>query len=159
MKDDADSELKFQDYKRRTPLHYAVLSNKRPVVELILSIPKANNELEVIETQDYADRAALHIAAINERVEALDVLLTNGANLDAIDEFKNTPLHLAAKYGSVGAAKMILIARRDDVVIARYVNAKNYKGKTAVHLAHKNLYVLQLLIDAKGDEERCIVLL
>ncbi|KEF57146.1 uncharacterized protein A1O9_07336 [Exophiala aquamarina CBS 119918] len=55
-------------------------------------------------------------------------LLRSGANLDALDDQDRTPLHMAAKFGDLNVAKILLKARaRTDI--------KTRQGNTVVHEA------------------------
>ena len=49
---------------------------------------------------DAAGKTALHWAASVNNVEAVNILLQNGANRDAQDDKDETPLYLAAREGS-----------------------------------------------------------
>lgn len=42
----------------------------------------------------------LHWAAFRDNVEMARILLENGAQIDEINEFGHTPLHLAGYYGN-----------------------------------------------------------
>ncbi|KAH8076671.1 SET domain-containing protein [Aureococcus anophagefferens] len=50
----------------------------------------------------------LHVAAIWDNDRAMRALLKKQADVAAVDELRRTPLHLAAHYGGVAAAKLLL---------------------------------------------------
>jgi ankyrin repeat protein len=50
-----------------------------------------------ISAGDYDGRTALHLAASEGQVKATELLLTNGANVNAADRFGNTPLQDAER--------------------------------------------------------------
>ena len=74
-------------------------------------------------------RTALHIAGwLNHTMACCDVLIAAGANINARDDWGNTPLHLAAEQGA-GRVVVGLVragAKIDDI---------NHEGKTALHVA------------------------
>jgi len=86
----------------------------------------------------------LHVAAGNGATETVKVLLANGAVVDAVDAYSNTPLLNAAMNGW------------DDVVVllldkGASVTAVDAQGRTPVHLAATNGHgnIISLLL-AKG---------
>ncbi|WP_264688090.1 ankyrin repeat domain-containing protein [Wolbachia endosymbiont (group A) of Sympetrum striolatum] len=70
----------------------------------------------------------LHSAAKNGHADVVNALIQNGANVNAEDNFKSTPLHNAARNGHIDTVK-VLIAKGTDV------NAKDQDGWTPLHLA------------------------
>ncbi|XP_037481740.1 E3 ubiquitin-protein ligase XB3-like [Triticum dicoccoides] len=58
----------------------------------------------------YDRLSPLHIAAANGRLEALSMFLDRGAQLDAVDRHKQTPLMLAAMHGKIGCVVKLLQA-------------------------------------------------
>ena len=53
----------------------------------------------------------LHLAVLQGREEAVDVLLRNGASVTAVDEDFNTPLHFAAAEGHRRIASALIRVR------------------------------------------------
>ncbi|VAH12728.1 unnamed protein product [Triticum turgidum subsp. durum] len=58
----------------------------------------------------YDRLSPLHIAAANGRLEALSMFLDRGAQPDAVDRHKQTPLMLAAMHGKIGCVLKLLQA-------------------------------------------------
>lgn len=64
-------------------------------------INKARNAREIVNTVDNAGYSPLHYAARNGHVDICDMLLKNGAHIDAETRSgKATPLHKAAAAGN-----------------------------------------------------------
>lgn len=79
---------------------------------------------------DKAGFTPLHFAAQNWHLEAAVVLLEGGAEVDARNQWGNTPLW-AAVFNSKGRGELIDLLRRSGAD----PRATNLKGKTPVELA------------------------
>ncbi|QQR49310.1 ankyrin repeat domain-containing protein [bacterium] len=155
-----------------TPLHMAVNSNNIECVKALASVPNINlNQLsatwhtpfsiaveqgktecmreligagvDVNTTEDFDGATALHNAASFDYLSTrTSVLLELGANIHAVDNDNNTPLHIAACNGQVDVLKELLSHGAD-------ANARNNQGKTALHLAARNdkFLCLQALLE------------
>ena len=78
-----------KDQNGFTPLHRAIQSNRKDIVEL-LTAQGANIEMATL-----SGTRPLHIAAFNGFIEIAEFLIKNGATLDVKDSEGSTPLHLA----------------------------------------------------------------
>lgn len=106
-------------------LHVAAAMNRVDMMEIIcLSYVDLN--LNAVDTQC---RTALHIAALEGHVEAIQFLVSVGADVDATDREGWTPLHFAAEGGHLPAVERLV----GHAVFAKY--AVNRDGKTAFGLA------------------------
>jgi ankyrin repeat protein len=76
----------------------------------------------------YAGFVPLHLAVIKNSEAMVQLLLSEGANVDATTGFGSSPLHFAAQKGSTGIAKLLIDKGAD-------VTALNNKGKTPLDLA------------------------
>ena len=76
----------------------------------------------------------------------LDSLIKNGEDVNAIDKNKDTPLHLASRYGKLELVKLLIEHGAD-------MNVKNNYGKTPLHWAIKNnnLEMAKLLVENGAD--------
>ena len=86
------------------------------------------------------------IAAQNECVDALRLLLASGADAWAADEGGRTPIFAAAEQGSVGAVSVLIEAGADT-------NVPDLQGRTPVFAAASanKIDVLQMLLNAGAD--------
>jgi len=73
-------------------------------------------------------QTALHFAAGRGQTGLLQLLVDQGANVNAIDQPGNTPLHRAVENGDLIAAGILLDKGAD-------VNAKDFANNTTLHLA------------------------
>ncbi|KAI5008451.1 hypothetical protein ZWY2020_009499 [Hordeum vulgare] len=90
------------DDKGRTPLVYAVMSEKIAIVKCLLDHGADPDKA------DEAGLTPLHSAAGIGDCEIIELLLAKGAYVDPIAEEIGTPLHLATKEQQVGAMKTLL---------------------------------------------------
>jgi hypothetical protein len=86
-------------------------------------------------------RTPLHSATAGGHTEIAELLIDNGADVNANEDYGWTPLHLAAKYGHREVAEL-LIAKGADM------NAKKKDGWTPLHLAalYGHTEIVELLI-------------
>lgn len=111
---------------------------------------KLVNSQNVNSVDDETGRTALHFAANYDLGDVVELLLKNGANVNAVDNDLNTPLHYAAKHGihhdfSLSTTK--LSANHFDWNLGyeaivnelvdnwANVNLPNADGETALHFA------------------------
>src|SRR5512136_926651 len=87
-------------------------------------------------------RPVLHWAAENGLTDIAAQLLDLGSDVDATDNFSNTPLHLAVRHP---AMVELLLAR------GARVDARNAFGNTPLHLAVGDKRVVELLLAAGAD--------
>ena len=69
-----------------------------------------------VSTRDEFGNTPLHIAARMGEIDHVELLIANGANVDAIGEDGATPLHDAAGYGRVAVVKALLAAGANTAV-------------------------------------------
>ena len=81
-----------------------------------------------VRLKDAGGRTLLHAAALARGVEALQLVLERGGDVNAADREGQTPLHAAVSVLNHGAATQLLQRRCD-------VQAKNGRGETALHVA------------------------
>ncbi|TYZ61657.1 hypothetical protein PybrP1_010656 [[Pythium] brassicae (nom. inval.)] len=130
----------------------AIMKGHRDVVELLLD---AGAEVGALKTPDR--NSPLHEAAFRDEPEIIRVLLAKiqlkgnqsvSALVDLQNQFGNTPLHIAARTGSVGCVTRLLEADAK-------VSLTNVNGSGPLHHAcyceRPNLAVVKLLVAAGAD--------
>ena len=165
---DAGADANAQDNSGRTPLHASIATDAQGVFHILLKNRATNLnaktfdgttplilgarlaiegvveqliEAEVdVNCADEHGKTALHWAASVNNVEAVNVLLANGANRDAQDSKDQTPLFMAAREGSYQAARALLdhCANRD---------IQDHMDRLPIHVAQERLHqdIVQLL--------------
>lgn len=141
----ADVNKRSNDNKC-SPLHYAVLMDNLPMVQLLLEY-KAD-----VNITDSGNQTPLHYVSLHSRKkhEICMLLLENGADCNAADIHGHTPLHLALKKRSLYTVKMLLDYGADITDINRL-------GMTSLHFAaqnHLHIDVLEFMLDRGFDIER-----
>ena len=112
------------DAQWETPLRYAVLNRNLQLVELLL----ANGATRSIDAVPAA-KLPLFAAVINNMLPIAELLLKHGAQQDA-DFGLGTPLHMAAREGYAGMARLLL--QHGDI---SYIKKVNRRGNTVLHRA------------------------
>ena len=118
---------KWQDIAGWTPLHFAARSNRKEIVELLITVGADVN----VEADN--GLTPLHNAAANADKEVAELLIAEGSDVNAKDIAEWTPLHYAAGRGNKEVGEL-LIANGADV------NAKKKYGYTPLDLAIKYKY-------------------
>lgn len=72
--------------------------------------------------------SALHRAVLRGHMDIVDLLISNGANVDLKSESGDTALHYAAQKNHIGIAEMLLKNGAD-------INLKGYRGLVPLHFA------------------------
>ena len=98
---------------------------------------------DLVNVPDYDKNTPLHLAAVRNYPETIDLLLSKGANVNAQNAVKMTPLHLAAKAGYVEAVKSLLKAKpqldvKDDRDFTPLVWAEKTHNDEVVELLRKS---------------------
>ncbi|XP_034943664.1 putative ankyrin repeat protein RF_0381 [Chelonus insularis] len=106
-------------------LHFAAAGQDFEIIELLLTKGTCPND------RDYSDRTPLHILCNQlacPRAEVLKLFLQYGADIDALDIHKKTPLFYACKRGHLKAVKALLAHHAK-------VNHVDVFGMTPVYVA------------------------
>jgi ankyrin repeat protein len=125
LENGADSDLTFQDAKRRFPLHCAVESHSLPLVEAMLGggMLSASYLRIMLREKTALGQTVFHVAAATGSAEVLSLLLATlptdnpelrAAQLDAVqDSCGMTPLMIAATAGSLACTTLLLDSDAD----------------------------------------------
>lgn len=115
-----------QDELRRSPLHWACATGKKPLAELLLKRPKRPRA--DVHAVDVREKTCLHMAASHGREDIVEMLISYGADVNAKSDGGWRPIHNACEKGSEKIVRILLDHSAD-------VNAKLLNGATPLHLA------------------------
>uniref|UniRef100_A0A0G4HR46 Uncharacterized protein n=1 Tax=Chromera velia CCMP2878 TaxID=1169474 RepID=A0A0G4HR46_9ALVE len=184
---DAGADTMSRDQFSDTPLHIAAQQNNTDAIRLLVreaGVPvdvrsdrslansslitpdnttdagtTGNVRLEVVSSFVF-QQTPLHMATGRSNIEAIDVLLDLGADINAVDEHQNTPIHVAAQRdspavitrliargaspnarGSAGVTPLMhaVMSGSDGVVEAFLENGANVNAETDVGLTALDL--------------------
>ncbi|XP_063838739.1 ankyrin repeat domain-containing protein 39 [Ostrinia nubilalis] len=132
--------LSEMDWERG--LWYAAFNGDIERVNALIS--KASNIKDTVNAPDNSGYTALHYAARNGHTDVCDILIKNGACIDAQTKSgKATPLHKAAAAGNTTAVKFLIDS-------GATVDMQDVDGQTALHKALENnkFELVRILLDA-----------
>jgi ankyrin repeat protein len=107
------------------PLFEAISCEATPTAETRSRIHSPSTSLS--NMVDCVGRSSLHLAAMNGNTSIVNLLLSNGANIDLADKDGNTPLHLAINCRHEDVTRILLYSRTNDPL--------DEFGKSSLHLA------------------------
>lgn len=119
------------------------LRNESLIFELLAYYPWLAMSID----EDFSHASALHFAAEAGYKNIVTVLLWNGANVDALDDYHHTPLSFAVEGGHHATVQLLLEAGA-QVNIKTRMNSPLTRGQTPLYEAVKyryHLIVAQLL--------------
>ncbi|GAU91550.1 hypothetical protein RvY_03782 [Ramazzottius varieornatus] len=137
-----------------TPIHNAARRASKKVLAFLLQSCAVPKDV-LLNLVDDENQTALHWAVNNGDVDTVQLLMENGASLDAQMYDKSTPLHLACAQGLIH-----VVQRMCEIVPARFrkiMEERDAQGMTCLHRAtmfdHRE--VCEFLLDkgAAIDEE------
>ena len=90
--------------------------------------------------------STLHIVTQLEATECLPILISNGVDINTVDDKDFSALHWGALTGNALCAEMLILAGAN-------INARNHQGDTALHLAARlgNFEYLTVLVAGGAD--------
>jgi ankyrin repeat protein len=142
---DAGVDLNCQDDSGSTSLSHACRCDD-PVVEIVAMLLEAGADTER-QVFGHGNWTALHLAAGNNTTtDVVKLLLEEGAQEDALNNSKETPLHLAASRSVLDIVRLLLEYDAN-------VDKQRADGRTPLHLAVANdlVDVVKILL----EEARC----
>uniref|UniRef100_A0A8C0IAS3 Ankyrin-1 n=1 Tax=Bubo bubo TaxID=30461 RepID=A0A8C0IAS3_BUBBB len=114
-----------------TPMHYAAIGGNTEIVKILLTSGKNKN----IDDRNIWRKTALHISAEHGHSDLINLLLSHGAAINALDSSKDTPLHCACKAGHFNAANSLVNWSQGEK--ANLLAANSLK-KTPLQVAESN---------------------
>lgn len=120
------------------------------VLERMLATPHLR-QAGLLRARDARDRTALYLAARHGHLQALDMLLLAGADLEARLHDGTTPLLSAAHHGRTAVAARLIAAGAD-------VRAPRKSGATPLYIAAQEGFVaiVSLLLDACAEVDTAL---
>ncbi|KAK9308975.1 hypothetical protein QLX08_001178 [Tetragonisca angustula] len=86
-----------------TALHHAASAGHPTMITALANVPKIE-----LNARDKKGQTPVHYACTQEHLEAVEVLIGLGANVDAQDSEANTPLHVATRTRHTAIAQLLL---------------------------------------------------
>ncbi|XP_062703206.1 ankyrin repeat domain-containing protein 12 isoform X2 [Aedes albopictus] len=141
-----------RDRNNRGALHYASSSR-----DIVAAASVAMVAPELIEQADEDGFTPLHLAVIQGNLQLVNLLLANGADVNALDNEGHSVVHWATVCGEVEALRVVLSAGADvstpdinggsPLHYAAQMCGANYEGKTARASAKLALEILGTLLN------------
>jgi ankyrin repeat protein len=143
------ADLSIADESGNTPIHVASSEGKLEVVKVFVN---SKGKFVVNIKNSLSGKSPIHYASCNGHPEVAAFLLANGADPIVVDNFGNTPLHVASLRGDIETIKLLLKPEYNVDV-----NKKNNGGDTPLYWASDNGHpeVVALLL-ANGADPRVV---
>ncbi|EAX92109.1 ankyrin repeat protein, putative [Trichomonas vaginalis G3] len=129
-------ELLISDTDKETLLHYAAFYNNVEGCEFLLNHFHAScddDEWPLHREKNRKGKTPLHLAAQRNSKEAAELLILNGAKVEAKTYQRETPLHEAAQYNSKETVDLLLSH-------GSKINAEDKLGNLPIHFATEFLH-------------------
>uniref|UniRef100_A0A7E4UQ68 Poly [ADP-ribose] polymerase n=1 Tax=Panagrellus redivivus TaxID=6233 RepID=A0A7E4UQ68_PANRE len=123
---------KAQNNKNITPVHTAAIN---PNANILKTVLKFEYDANLADTDGWH---TLHYAAVCDGSGPLSHLLSVKTPLTALNKQKESALHAAARVGRLENVKLLVEAAKKEGISEIFINAKNSKGYTPIHLAVEN---------------------
>jgi ankyrin repeat protein len=120
----------ISDYEGKYMLHYASERGNIPLVEYLCSVSNVG-----VALPDVTGRMPIHYAARSRRVQVIDILISNGANLNSVGANGWNPIHEAVIRDNVTA--IIHMRKLLESPIDFMLRATDQQGFTPLALAKK----------------------
>ncbi|MBS4163512.1 Uncharacterized protein PRO82_000815 [Candidatus Protochlamydia amoebophila] len=120
------------------PIHWAAKKGAYSVVKYLLDRIDRDNKKGLVNARGEYERTPLHMSVFNGRVQTTQLLIKEGANINAqasLDEHLLTPLHYSVIQGNIKMVKILTSYDKLDVCV------KDSKGYTPLYHAVTDGYV------------------
>ncbi|KAI3795446.1 hypothetical protein L1987_38101 [Smallanthus sonchifolius] len=133
------SHIHCRNSDTETPAYVAAREGRVDILRFMIDFVKRMNEdVESIITRIKDNHNALHIAIQNHHIEVIFLLIEEIPQLaNRMNEFKESPLYLAAERGYFGVVELILKKCKE-------ISFEGRNGKSALHAA--------VISDSGGEE-------
>ena len=117
---------------------------------LVWSLPWHTYLLTLLERKKHSVFTYSILTSYSNSDVVVKYLLEHSSDPNAVDESKNTPLHLAARDGFINIVRLLVESSKD---VKSYVNSRNSNQDTALHLAAREgkCEVVKVLINFSSD--------
>jgi serine/threonine-protein phosphatase 6 regulatory ankyrin repeat subunit A len=117
-----------RDYAGRSLLHFAAQRGNTAILKYFLSLPHDAG----LKIRDISGQSVLHYAVHSKRTEVIDLLISNGADINVVDKKGRTILHCAAVKNNLAAIeRVVALVGRDSLYL------RDHYGRTPAELAHR----------------------
>ncbi len=134
------ADLNKQNNRGTTPLHETAYSNNKMIAELLIS---KGVDLEIKNKSNYTPLAAL--TRSNSNFEVAEVLVRNGANINAPWTDGSTPLYYAALYSDDRIIDLLLDHKAD------FDTTQNLRYMIYATASRGHLRLFKTIVDRCGD--------
>lgn len=147
----ADADVESKDEFDNTALHLAALSSMTDgavkVVKVLTTPEVLGAKPALLEAKNKLGNTVLHLAARNDRVQAMEVLISRNANVSALNNDGFTAIYHAALMGHCNIIRLLL--EKPGVEIGHLRNG----GYTPLHAAcwSGHLDAVKLLVELGSD--------
>ena len=128
-----------------TPLMYAICHSSEDNLECMRTLI---NHGANVNGRDNNQSTALHYAATYNNIDGINLLLDNGAEIDPVNSYNETPLMLTCRYNDDINSTRVLLERGANLTIP------DSDGDTCLHCATTNLNIdmIKLLFEYGADD-------
>lgn len=138
-------------------LHYASMSGSTNVVEYFM----VENLVGVNTISQKQALTALHLAVQGQHRKMAEVLINNGANINAKDSYGNIPLDYALSRGNIEITRLLLLNGSDTGTSSNWTESqiKELMAYTDPELTNTSLKHARLFLEAailEDDLEKCL---
>ncbi|ULQ59519.1 ankyrin repeat domain-containing protein [Brucepastera parasyntrophica] len=122
------ADINARDFLGNTALHACINWSAENAANMLLSYDARTNGRRLINARNLAGKTTLHEAARTENITFLQMLLANGADINAVDETGKTPLTDAIQGNRPDSVRLLLEKGASPVMQDMY-------GRNAFHEA------------------------
>ena len=144
------AEISVANVDKVTPLHIASHEGCTEVVKILLLCGHRQNIVPtLVSAADGQGSTALHYAVESGVQSIVEALLLNGADPIATKDNDVTPLHIAARGGHVGIAKLLLEYREQSHIDIDIIEMTDREQNTPLHFAarHNQCEMIKYLVE------------